>query len=244
MCRLKKVAEVAKKYNGDDMNSVISRYEVKYCISFDTYHKLMNSINEYLVRDKYYYETIYNLYFDNDYFELINNSIDKPIYKEKIRLRSYSKVNNDTKVFLEIKKKYNNNSNKRRVVISYNDYLNYIKSGIIPKCDKQIISEIDYCFKKYSLKPMIKIVYDRYAYKLKIDDEFRITFDTNIRYNLDELDFNSDNDIMFMNDGYIMEIKTYNGIPIWLKDVLDSLNIYPMSYSKVGEILKECVVDV
>ena len=226
------------------MNSVISRYEVKYYISFDTYHKLMNSINEYLVRDKYYYETIYNLYFDNDYFELINNSIDKPIYKEKIRLRSYSKVNNDTKVFLEIKKKYNNNSNKRRVVISYKDYLNYIKSGIIPKCDKQIISEIDYCFKKYSLKPMIKIVYDRYAYKLKIDDEFRITFDTNIRYNLDELDFNSDNDIMFMNDGYIMEIKTYNGIPIWLKDVLDSLNIYPMSYSKVGEILKECVVDV
>ena len=135
MCRLKKVAEVAKKYNGDDMNSVISRYEVKYCISFDTYHNLMNSINEYLVRDKYYYETIYNLYFDNDYFELINNSIDKPIYKEKIRLRSYSKVNNDTKVFLEIKKKYNNNSNKRRVVISYQDYLNYIKSGIIPKCD-------------------------------------------------------------------------------------------------------------
>ena len=207
MCRLKKVAEVAKKYNGDDMHSVISRYEVKYCISFDTYHKLMNSINEYLVRDKYYYETIYNLYFDNDYFELINNSIDKPIY-------------------------------------NYKDYLNYIKSGIIPKCDKQIISEIDYCFKKYSLKPMIKIVYDRYAYKLKIDDEFRITFDTNIRYNLDELDFNSDNDIMFMNDGYIMEIKTYNGIPIWLKDVLDSLNIYPMSYSKVGEILKECVLDV
>ena len=199
----------------------------------------MNSINEYLVRDKYYYETIYNLYFDNDYFELINNSIDKPIYKEKIRLRSYSKVNNDTKVFLEIKKKYNNNSNKRRVVISYKDYLNYIKSGIIPKCDKQIISEIDYCFKKYSLKPMIKIVYDRYAYKLKIDDEFRITFDTNIRYNLDELDFNSDNDIMFMNDGYIMEIKTYNGIPIWLKDILDSLDIYPITYSKVGEIISE-----
>ena len=86
---------------------------------------------------------------------------------------------------------------------------------------------------------MIKIVYDRYAYKLKIDDEFRITFDTNIRYNLDELDFNSDNDIMFMNDGYIMEIKTYNGIPIWLKDILDSLDIYPITYSKVGEIISE-----
>ena len=192
----------------DDMDSVISRYEVKYCISFDTYHKLMKCINEYLVRDKYYYETIYNIYFDNDYFELINKSIDKPIYKEKIRLRSYSNVNSNTKVFLEIKKKYNNDSNKRRVVISYRDYLKYINEDIIPKCDKQIISEIDYCFKKYSLKPKVKIVYDRYAYKLKSDNEFRITFDTNIRYNLDEFDFNSNNDTIFMNDGYIMEIKT------------------------------------
>ena len=224
--------------------SIIDRYEQKYIISYELYNKLMNSISEYLVCDKYYYETIYNLYFDNDCFELINKSIDKPIYKEKIRLRSYSKVDSNTKVFLEIKKKYNNNCNKRRVVISYRDYLRFINKGIIPKCDKQIISEIDYCFKKYDLKPKIKIVYDRYAYKLKNDSEFRITFDTNIRYNLNEFDFNSDNDIMFMNDGYIMEIKTYKSIPIWLKDILDSLNIYPTSYSKVGKIMKGCVLDV
>ncbi len=221
------------------MNSVISRYEVKYYISFDTYHKLMNFIKDYLVRDKYYHETIYNLYFDNDYYELINNSIDKPIYKEKVRLRSYCKVNNDTDVFLEIKKKYNNNSNKRRVRIKYIEYLNYINLGTIPKCDKQIISEIDYCFKKYNLKPKIKIVYDRYAYILKRDTDFRITFDTNIRYNIDDFNFDNNNDIMYMNDGYIMEIKASSGIPIWLKEVLDSLSIYPISYSKVGKIISE-----
>ena len=160
-------------------------------------------------------------------------------------MRSYYKTNNDTNIFLEIKKKYEDNSNKRRVIISYKDYLDYINKCVIPKCDKQIMCEIDYCFKKYKLKPKIKLVYDRLAYNLKDDNSFRITFDTNVRYNLNNFDFNNDEDTMFMNDGYIMEIKTFNGIPLWLNKVLNKLNIYPTSYSKVGKIYeRERIINV
>ena len=229
------------------METIIDRYEQKYLLSKEEYNNLINLIENYLVKDKYFMETIYNIYFDNDQFELINRSIEKPIYKEKMRMRSYYKTDNDTNIFLEIKKKYADTSNKRRVIISYKDYLDYINKGIIPECDKQIMSEIDYCFKNYKLKPKIKLVYDRLAYNLKNNDSFRITFDTNVRYNLNNFDFNNEDDITFMNDGYIMEIKTFNGIPLWFNKVLNNLNIYPTSYSKVGKIynnVKEMIINV
>ena len=194
---------------------IIDRYEQKYYLSNNQFKELINKLNKYIVKDKYFNETIYNIYFDNDYFDLINKSMEKPLYKEKVRMRSYYKTNFDTKVFLEIKKKYKSNSNKRRVIINYKEYLDYINKSIIPNCDKQIMSEINYCFEKNNLKPKIKLIYDRLAYNLKDDYSFRITFDTNIRYNLCEMDFNNnDKDIMFMDSGYIMEIKTFKGIPI------------------------------
>ena len=227
------------------METIIDRYEQKYLLSKKEYNSLIKYIDDYLVKDKYFMETIYNVYFDNDDYELINRSIEKPIYKEKVRMRSYYKTDNDTNIFLEIKKKYEDNSNKRRVIISYKEYLDYINKCVIPKCDKQIMNEIDYCFKKYNLKPKIKLVYDRLAYKLKDDDSFRITFDTNVRYNLNNFDFNNDENTMFMNDGYIMEIKTFNGIPLWLNKVLSKLNIYPTSYSKVDKIYeRERIINV
>ena len=218
------------------MNTIIDRFEQKYLIDKDDYNLLINIINDYLVKDKYFKETIYNIYFDSDDYILINRSLEKPIYKEKLRMRSYDKTSDSTNIFLEIKKKYIKNSNKRRVIIRYKDYLNYINYGIIPNCDKQIMNEIDYCFKRYKLKPKIKILYDRLAYSLKDDETFRITFDTNIRYSKDNMDFNNDNNTMFMNDKYIMEIKTFSGIPLWLNKILNSLGIYPTSYSKVGKI--------
>ena len=220
------------------MNTIIDRFEIKYLLNKCDYNLLINKINDYLVKDKYFKETIYNIYFDSDDYYLINRSLEKPIYKEKIRIRSYDKTNDSTSIFLEIKKKYIKNSNKRRVVISYKDYLDYINYGIIPKCDKQIMNEIDYYFKRYKLKPKIKILYDRLAYSLKGDDTFRITFDTNIRYSNENMDFNNDDNTLFMSD-YIMEIKTFSGIPLWLNKILNSLNIYPTSYSKVGKIYEE-----
>lgn len=220
------------------MNTIIDRFEIKYLLNKCDYNLLINKMKDFLVKDKYFKETIYNIYFDSDDYILINRSLDKPIYKEKIRMRSYDKTNDSTNIFLEIKKKYIKNSNKRRVVISYKDYLDYINYGIIPKCDKQIMNEIDYCFKRYKLKPKIKILYDRLAYSLKGDDTFRITFDTNIRYSNDNMDFNNDDNILFMSD-YIMEIKTFSGIPLWLNKILNNLDIYPTSYSKVGKIYEE-----
>ena len=225
--------------------NIIDRCEQKYFLSNDDYNLLLEKIGDKLEKDKYYQETIYNIYFDNDNYELINRSLDKPYYKEKIRLRSYEIVNNNSQVFLEIKKKYHDHTNKRRIIITYKEYVNYINKGIIPNCNKQIFKELEYCFKKYDLIPKLKIRYDRLSFYLKEDNNFRITFDNNIRYNFDDLDFTRfyDDELLF-NNGYIMELKSFHGIPLWLNKVLSELRIYPTSFSKVGKICEREVRNV
>lgn len=217
--------------------TIIDRYEQKYYLTNSQFDKLIKELGKRLVKDKYFKETIYNIYFDNDNYELINRSIDKPIYKEKVRARSYVIPNDDTDIFLEIKKKYKANGNKRRVVIKYRDLINYIDKGIVPNCDKQIMKEIDYCFKYYGLLPKVRLWYDRLAYYLDSDNNFRITFDSNVRYSDKDVRLgNIDNYKVSFKEGYIMEVKTLKGVPMWLNDILMDLNILPISYSKVGNI--------
>ena len=220
--------------------TIIDRMEQKYFISFDKYKELMNKIEDKLVKDKYFDERIYNIYFDNDQYEFIIKSLDKPLYKEKVRLRSYTEAKEGTNVFLEIKKKYKGLGNKRRVVIDYKDAINYIDNNIIPDTNKQIMSELDYTFKKNNLKPKISLTYDRLSYAFKDDESYRVTFDTNIRYSNKKLDLvNIDDEDSLFNDGYIMEVKTLKGYPNWFSKVLNELKIYPTSYSKVGEAYKK-----
>lgn len=225
-----------------------NRKEQKYFIDNETYNKLIKEINDKIVPDKYFKEKICNLYFDTENNDLIINSLKKPKYKEKVRLRSYDVPNDEDIVFLEIKKKYNSVVNKRRVCIPYKDAINYIEKGIIPNTNKQIMKEIDYCFNKYKLMPKVSISYDRLAYNSKEDKGLRITFDNNIRssYDVVKLDSLKDGDLLF-DDGYIMEIKSLNGLPFWLLKVLNELNIYSKGFSKYGNIykkMKECGVNV
>ena len=216
--------------------TIIDRMEQKYFISSEKYNKLMSLINDKLVKDKYFDERIYNVYFDNDEYDLIIKSLDKPVYKEKIRLRSYSKANLNTRVFLEVKKKFDGHGNKRRVDINYLEAKNYIDKNIIPDTNKQIMMELDYIFKKNDLKPKISLTYDRLSYAFKEDETYRITFDTNIRFSNKKLDLiDLDDEECLFDDGYIMEVKTLKGYPVWFINALSNLKIYPVSYSKVGE---------
>jgi SPX domain protein involved in polyphosphate accumulation len=217
----------------------MNREEQKYYLTPNDYKKLFLKIKSYLKPHEYFRERIYNIYFDNDYDDLIINSLEKPIYKEKIRLRSYNIPSKKSIVFLEIKKKYNGLVNKRRVILTYEEAKSYLENGIIPSKDKQIMKEIDYCFKKYALKPKISITYDRDSY-LAIDDEnLRITFDYHIKSSLTNLKLTNLDTEKELNNGYIMEIKTLRGLPNWFTTALSDLKVYPISFSKYGEIYKK-----
>ena len=85
--------------------SVMKRYELKYYLSKDQLDYFINKINNHMKVDKYGVTSIASIYFDTPDFRLINKSIEKPNYKEKLRLRSYGLANENSPTFLEIKRK-------------------------------------------------------------------------------------------------------------------------------------------
>lgn len=223
-----------------DIN-VFKRVEKKYVLSEDLYQKLFEKINNYITVDTYDFSTICNIYFDTDDYLLVNRSIEKPIYKEKVRLRSYDVPKKNSKVFLEIKKKYKGVVGKRRVSAPLKEFYTYFDTGKYPNVDTQIMNEINYCFKFYNLKPKVFLAYDRYSYKGKDDSNFRITFDKNIRSRTDNLYLEKgDNGMLLLDKNcYIMEVKTLGAYPLWFAQILSELNIYPTSFSKYGNVYKK-----
>ncbi len=116
-----------------------------------------------------------------------------------------------------------------------------MENDIIPKANRQIFNELDFCFKKYKLIPKVYISYDRYSYTARDDETFRITFDTNIEYRDKQLMLDEDqkNKVLMNDKMYMMEVKVANCMPIWFTDALTKLKIYPTSFSKYGSIYKK-----
>lgn len=224
-------------------NEVFRRKETKYILSLDEYNSLMKKIEDHLEKDKYYESTICNVYYDTSNYDLIVHSLEKPIYKEKVRVRSYNVPKLNDTVFLEIKKKYKGIVGKRRIELKLKDFYNYLETGKIDNCNEQIKQEIDYCFKFYDLKPRLYLAYDRLSYYDKDDQCFRITFDRNIRSREDDLflEKGDKGKKHFDDDIVIMETKALNAYPLWFARILSELKIYPGSFSKYGSIYSKKV---
>ena len=76
--------------------TVFKRYELKYMLTPLQKEKILEAMSPYMKLDKYGRTTIRNIYFDTDSYRLIRRSIEKPAYKEKIRIRSYSQATADS----------------------------------------------------------------------------------------------------------------------------------------------------
>ncbi|MGN1342265.1 MAG: VTC domain-containing protein [Bacilli bacterium] len=224
-------------------DNVFERIEQKYIISRQDKDRLFEKINDYIKKDKYFETIICNIYFDTVNNDLIINSIEKPTYKDKIRLRSYGIPTLDSPVFLEIKSKYKHIVGKRRIKLSLKEFYNYIDENIYDK-DNQIMKELNYYIKYYKLIPKIFIAYDRKSYISK-DNEFRMTIDSNLRSRTDnlKLELGDSGSNYFTDEMYILEIKSLGAMPLWLVSALSELKIYPSSFSKYGSIYRKEIVD-
>lgn len=216
---------------------VFKRIEKKYLLNEDQYNMLLERIKNMAAVDKYGKSTILNIYFDTPDFALIRRSLEKPLYKEKLRFRSYGTPMNSTTTFIEIKKKYKGVVYKRRIEAPFTEARNYLYDDI-PMCkDTQIGHEIDYFKKIYNgLSPAMAISYDRIAMAGIEDPELRLTFDTNLRYRLDDLDLsygNAGKEILKSGE-HLLEIKVAGSMPLELARTLSELRIFPASFSKYG----------
>lgn len=215
------------------------RTEKKFILSPMQAERILSGISPYMAPDQYGRHTICNLYCDTPDFYVIQNSLEKPVYKEKLRLRAYGVPENDSTVFLEIKKKYKGVVYKRRLAVPYlTGYQFLTGAGRLP--DSQIAGELNYHKQAKQVAPRICICYDRNAYFGKKNAEFRVTFDCNIRSRLDGLDLRQGDggDLLFANDARVMEVKCADAFPLWFVHLLTELHVYPQSFSKYGEIYK------
>lgn len=221
---------------------VFKRVEKKYMLNHNQYFEFMNKIKNYVKEDKFSNYLICNIYFDTDNYDLIRSSIEKPVFKEKLRLRSYGVPQKDDLVFLEIKRKFKGTVYKRRISAKLKDVLEYINNGNDEKIIKgQIFKEIDYFMKLYKPKPKFYLSYERFAFIGNEDENLRITVDKNIQYRTFDLNLSlgSYGEGLIDKNKYLIEIKTGSSLPIWLVNILSELEIYSKSFSKYGNAYKE-----
>jgi len=219
----------------DDMSTFL-RYEIKYMLDDRQYAAFRRAIEPHTRADAYGKYSVCNLYYDTDTFEIIRRSMEKPVYKEKLRVRSYGIPDEQDKVFFELKKKYQKEVSKRRVSMSLRALRDHLETGAVPDVSPQVMGEIDYFLSLYHPQPRIFIAYDRVALSGKEDRSLRITFDRNIRFRCDDLDLSlGDHGRRILADSrHLAEIKVHGAMPLWLSGALDGQQIYPTSFSKYG----------
>lgn len=216
---------------------IFKRVEKKYMLTQEQYEYMIKAISPYMSADRYGETEIRNIYFDNSDNELIETSLKKPEYKEKLRLRSYGVPKDDSTVFFEIKKKYKGVVYKRRISMKLKEAYDYIESGELPgHLVGNIPVEIDYMIRRYRLFPKAFISYDRVAWAGDNQPDLRITFDRNItsRYDDVRLESCAEGHRVLPEKTYLMEIKIPGAMPLWLAHVLSEKNIFPHSFSKFG----------
>lgn len=218
------------------------RYEMKYLFDETKYRRLLRKLEGKLVADEYGNTTICNIYYDTPDSRLIRTSLEKPVYKEKLRLRSYGTPGRDGTVYLELKKKYKGVVYKRRETMVLDEAVRYLEQGQTPGFDSQILHEIDWFLDYYqSIHPAMHISYDRIAMYGVENPGLRVTFDTNILWREEELDLKKGSwgQSLLQPGQRLMEIKIAEAMPVWLSDILDECAIFPVSFSKYGRAYQE-----
>ena len=223
------------------------RSEVKYLLTAEIEEELLRRIRGSMTEDLYSRQTNGSLYCDSPDDILIRTSLQKPVYKQKVRLRTYNTPGDYSVAFLEIKKKYDGVVYKRRVQTTYGAAMDYLVRGIYPECtgynDNQVMQEIDWLVKRFRLAPSTAIFYDRTAFHGNDDPELRLTLDRNIRYRTDELDMRcGTSGILLKSQPHcIMEVKSATAFPMWFTRLLEELGLFPGSFSKYGAVYRESI---
>ncbi|MBQ6571015.1 polyphosphate polymerase domain-containing protein [Candidatus Saccharibacteria bacterium] len=243
---------------------IFKRSEKKYLISKEQQRNLLKKCGENLVHNKYYKATVGSVYFDTKNDDLIINSIEKPNFKEKVRIRAYGVPEMEDYIFFEMKMKRKvgreKDGYKRRFELLLKDYYDYAEGRagleeiarrkVEARTDVQVAREIDYIYKYLQLEPRAYISCERESYQGAEDENLRLTFDTNLRYRFEDLRLEKNDDCEEFFDGppgaedskeknIILEVKTTKGLPLWLVKAMSEEKIYPRPFSKYGKIYQK-----
>lgn len=217
------------------------RYEKKFILTPEEYELFMRAAGEHFIPDEYHKSSISSIYYDDDSYSLIRHSLEAPVYKEKIRLRSYKVPTRDDTVFVELKKKYKGVVYKRRAEIPVLQAERWLSGQEKISADTQTLREIDWFVSHNALLPKAYIGVDRTSWVDKSGSELRVTFDENICWRSERLSLTDgrDGELLLKDGKILMEIKIPGAAPLWLASLLSDQAIFPQKYSKYGTCYTE-----
>lgn len=221
--------------------TVMKRYEMKYLLDQKQTEYLCRQLEGHMQVDEYGLTSIASLYYDTPDARLIRASLEKPAFKEKLRLRSYGLATESSPVFLELKRKYDGIVYKRRVQSTLPQTGRFLAGENTLGGDGQIQKELIYFRDFYrTLIPACLIIYDRTAY-FEPGGDLRLTIDYRPRYRTEGLTLTESMEgIPLLDDGWsILEVKVQNAMPLWLSAILSEGRIYKSSFSKYGEAYRQ-----
>ena len=224
-----------------DFLNVFARVEKKYFVSEEQHAALTMALRmRGFSVQSYGSPTIQSIYYDTPDYELIRRSIDRPDYKEKLRLRTYGQPTDASMGYAEVKKKYAGVVYKRRTGLPLSQAMQALNGGWMPQSSGQIGREINWFLQTWSVEPKLIIAYEREAWVDSQKDGVRITFDQSIRFRSHDLDMTLPPEgTLLIPDGLrLMEIKIPGAWPLWLTRLLQTLNICQIHFSKYGEAYK------
>lgn len=228
-----------------DYKAVFKRVEIKYLLDRDARQAIMEAAEGHMALDEYGRTEIRSIYFDTPTFLLARRSNEHPLYKEKLRVRSYGPAGPGDDVFVELKKKYDGIVYKRRVTTSRDRAMAWLTQREEPGIGSQIQNEIDFFLDRYEgLGPAMLLSYEREAYKSVDGGDLRLTIDDTILARTEDMDLGgrSYGTKVIGDDASLMELKISGAIPLWLVRAMTENGIFKSSFSKYGTAYKMIVM--
>lgn len=218
------------------------RKEMKYIMTEEEARQFMASIQSEIAPTEFPVTEIRNLYLDTNDYEFIRRSIAKPVFKEKLRIRSYGDFDSTGRMFYEMKKKYKGVVYKRRFDIASDAlsaasvpvHFDHVEESF--QQNAQTVKEWNYWKEQYEdLMPRFFLSYDRLAYMGMKNPEVRLTFDRNLTWREDNLTLSGTvYGNRLLEDQVLLEIKVPGSMPLWISRALSEVKVFPVSYSKIG----------
>ena len=221
--------------------AVMQRCELKYILNPTQEALLKQAMEGRMEPDRFGLTTIASLYYDTPDYRLVRASLEKPLFKEKLRLRSYGQATESSPVFLELKRKACDIVYKRRIGTTVEEAARFLHRADRLRVLGQISREISAFLDYYGpLIPTCVILYDRTAY-VESEGDLRLTIDAKPRWRADRLDltYAPEGTPLLPSGCSILELKVQDAIPLWLTRALSDGKIYKTSFSKYGEAYRK-----
>jgi len=222
------------------------RHELKYCVPLKTADSFFKEVMPYCEYDEHAGETrsyeISSTYYDTPDLMFYADREESVGHRRKIRLRSYNEFGRVQALFLEIKEKHNQFVSKKRLFLKDHSILNMgyphhripLELIVDRLEDSAEAREFAYLSKRLNLVPVVMIRYIRKAVIPKFDYDMRLTLDTKISAGGEYLEKFDDNleKLLIAPDQGVLEVKSNQGIPLWLHSIMQNHQLVQTRYSK------------